>query len=99
MQLFQSLFHLSQWQCLMQCTKMRGFAVWRLVVLSKLASGLLVGVQFHRTIEWPGLKRTTTIIEFQPPCHVQGRQPPDQAAPLVNCHYRIVRSFKSVFPL
>ena len=31
-------------------------------------------------IEWPGLKRTTTIIEFQPPCYVQGRQPPDQAA-------------------
>ena len=34
----------------------------------------------HRIIEWPGLKRTTMIIEFQPPCHVQGRQPPDQAA-------------------
>jgi len=31
-------------------------------------------------IEWPGLKRTTMIIEFQPPCFVQGRQPPDQAA-------------------
>jgi len=27
----------------------------------------------------PGLKRTTMIIEFQPPCDVQGRQPPDQA--------------------
>ena len=34
----------------------------------------------HRTIERPGLKRTTTIMEFQPPCYVQGCQPPDQAA-------------------
>ena len=34
----------------------------------------------HRIMEWPGLKRTTVIIEFQPPCYVQGRQPPDQAA-------------------
>jgi len=34
----------------------------------------------HRIIEWPGLKRTTMIMEFQPPCYVQGRQPPDQAA-------------------
>ena len=34
----------------------------------------------HRTIEWPGLKRTTMIIEFQPPRYVQGRQPADQAA-------------------
>jgi len=33
-----------------------------------------------RLIEWPGLKRTTTLLEFQPPCYVQGRQPPDQAA-------------------
>ena len=31
-------------------------------------------------IEWPGLKRTTMITEFQPPCYVQGHQPPDQAA-------------------
>jgi len=31
-------------------------------------------------IEWPGLKRTTMIIEFQSPCCVQGHQPPDQAA-------------------
>ena len=31
-------------------------------------------------MEWPGLKKTTIIIEFQPPCYVQGRQPPDQAA-------------------
>ena len=26
----------------------------------------------HRIIEWPGLKRTTVIIKFQPPCNVQG---------------------------
>jgi len=31
-------------------------------------------------MEWPGLKRTTMIIEFQPSCYAQGRQPPDQAA-------------------
>jgi len=30
--------------------------------------------------EWPGLNRTTIIIEFQPPCYVHGRQPPDQSA-------------------
>ena len=36
--------------------------------------------EFHRIIEWPGLKRTTMIIKFQPPCYVQGRQSPDQAA-------------------
>jgi len=35
---------------------------------------------YHRIIEWPGLKRTPMIIEFQPPCYVQGGQPPDQAA-------------------
>ena len=35
---------------------------------------------FHRIIEWPGLKRTTVIIKFQPPCYVQGCQPLDQAA-------------------
>ncbi|XP_046776747.1 uncharacterized protein LOC124418084 [Gallus gallus] len=29
-------------------------------------------------MEWPGLKRTTTITEFQRPCYVQGRQPPEQ---------------------
>ena len=34
----------------------------------------------HRIIEWPGLKRTTMIIEFHSPCYEQGRQPPDQAA-------------------
>ena len=36
---------------------------------------------FSLTItEWPGLKRTTMIIQFQPPCYVQGHQPLDQAA-------------------
>ena len=34
----------------------------------------------HRIIEWPGLKRTIMIIEFQPPCYVQGHQPLEQAA-------------------
>ena len=34
----------------------------------------------HRIMEWPGLKRTTVIMEFQLPCYVQGHQPPDQAA-------------------
>ena len=33
-----------------------------------------------RIVEWPGLKRTTMIFKFQPPCYVQGHQPPDQAA-------------------
>jgi len=42
-------------------------------------------------IEWPGLKRTTMIIKFQPPCYVQGHQPLDQAAqshiqPGLECH-------------
>ena len=36
--------------------------------------------QNHETTEWPGLKRTTMLIWFQPPCYEQGRQPPDQAA-------------------
>ena len=31
-------------------------------------------------IEWPGLKRTTVIVWFQPPSYVQGHQPLDQAA-------------------
>ena len=35
---------------------------------------------FHRTIEWPGLKRSIMIIDFQRPCYVQGHQPLDQAA-------------------
>jgi len=35
---------------------------------------------YHRIIEWPGLKRTTMIIQLQPPCYVQGHQPADQAA-------------------
>ena len=43
------------------------------ILLSKLE-------KYHRIIEWPGLKRTTAIIEFQSPCSVQGHQPLDQAA-------------------
>jgi len=35
---------------------------------------------YLRIIEWPGLKRTTMTIWFQPPCYVQSRQPADQAA-------------------
>jgi len=34
----------------------------------------------HRIIAWPELKRTTMIICFQPPCHGQDHQLPDQAA-------------------
>ena len=34
----------------------------------------------HSIIEWPGLKRTSKIIEFQPPCHGQSCQPLDQDA-------------------
>ena len=34
----------------------------------------------HRIIEWPGLKRTSKIIQFQPHCNVQGHQPLDQDA-------------------
>ena len=34
----------------------------------------------HRIIDRPGLKRTSKIIQFQPPCYVQGHQLPDQAA-------------------
>jgi len=37
-------------------------------------------VSNHRIIEWPGLKRTTMTIEFQPLYYVQGRQPLHQAA-------------------
>jgi len=33
-----------------------------------------------RIIKWPGLKRTTMIMEFQPPCYVHGHQPLVQAA-------------------
>jgi len=44
-----------------------------------LFNSQLCNVKHHRIIEWPGLKRTT-VIQFQPPCYVQGRQSPDQAA-------------------
>ena len=49
-----------------------------------LSFGLFVSSSFLPKkglfIEWPGLKRTTMIVSFQPSCYVQGRQPPDQAA-------------------
>jgi len=38
------------------------------------------GLQNHRIIGWNGLKRTIMTIQFQPPCYVQGCQPPHQAA-------------------
>ena len=34
----------------------------------------------HRITEWPGLKRTSKIIYFQPPWHKPGCQPLDQSA-------------------
>jgi len=55
--------------------------ITRTVGLQKLSLQLLClhsYSQNHRIIEWPGLKRTTMII--QPPCYVQHRQPRDQAA-------------------
>lgn len=29
----------------------------------------------HRIMEWPGLKTTIVIMQFQPPCYVRGHQP------------------------
>ena len=50
------------------------------VILSGRVAGPGLNTRrYHRITEWPGLKRTTMIIEFQPP-YVQGCQPPDQAA-------------------
>ena len=34
----------------------------------------------HRILEWLGLEGTLKIIKIQPPCHMQGCQPPDEAA-------------------
>ena len=50
-------------------------SVWRRL----LCFAYCARAYFHRIIECPGLKRTTVIIEFQPPCHRQGHQPLDQA--------------------
>jgi len=36
--------------------------------------------EMNEITEWPGLKRTTVLISFQPHCYVQGRQPAAQAA-------------------
>ena len=49
-------------------------------ILVTQLSSLYESVWLFIIIEWPGLKRTTMIIEFQHPCYVQGRQSPDQAA-------------------
>jgi len=38
------------------------------------------GSSSSRIIEWAGLKGTSKIIEFQAPCHCQGRQLLNQAA-------------------
>ena len=46
----------------------------------KCPKSFLETPDYHRNTQWPGLKRATTIIQFQPPCHGWGRQPPDQAA-------------------
>ena len=45
-----------------------------------LAQNIRKVLESYRIIEWPGLKRTKIIIQFQPPCCVQGHQPLDQAA-------------------
>ena len=37
-------------------------------------------LESYHIVEWPGLKRTTMIMEFQPFCYVQGHQPLVQAA-------------------
>ena len=40
------------------------------------ATGIILVLRNHRTIEWPGLKGTTMIIWFQPPavCRVTNQQ-------------------------
>ena len=53
--------------------------LWLDLMTLKVFSNLSNSV-IRRIIEWPGLKRTTMIIKFQPLCYVQGHQPPDQAA-------------------
>ena len=52
----------------------------RIVVATEVEEVLSRGN--HRIIEWLELNdhRVTMIIEFQPPCYVQGCQPLDQAA-------------------
>jgi len=58
------------------------FLVWGAVCSCFFAAvlPLLCDLVNHRIIEWPRLKRSTMIMEFQPPCYGQGHQPPDQAA-------------------
>ena len=55
----------------LQCHKVEVIYYNKILLLTVFMAGI---------IEWPGLKRTTMIIEFQPPCYVQCCQPPDQAA-------------------
>ena len=59
----------------LKCTEQWGERVGNLLNSINLKQGTT-----NRITEWPGFKRTTMIIQFQPPCYVQGRQPPDQAA-------------------
>ena len=58
--------------------------MWPEMVITKntiWASKIQILQEMHiRIIEWPGLKRIAMIIEFQPTCCMQGRQPLDQAA-------------------
>ena len=56
--------------CLSHCTAAPVLGTGRLC-----ASGR--GCESRRIIEWPGLKRTTVIISFQPPamCRVANQQP------------------------
>ena len=49
------------------------------LTLMQICFSKLLPFVINHIIEWPGLKRTT-MIEFQPPCYVQGSQPPAQAA-------------------
>uniref|UniRef100_A0A8C3L1I6 Kinesin family member 13B n=1 Tax=Chrysolophus pictus TaxID=9089 RepID=A0A8C3L1I6_CHRPC len=36
---------------------------------------------YHRITEWPGLEGTSRIMNLQPPCHMQGHQPPHLIPP------------------
>jgi len=78
------------------CSKQNGLNTSSLTKKKSISKALIAGWSRHencisfkssslmmanqRITEWPGLKRTTMTIEFQPPCYVQGHQPPHQAA-------------------
>ena len=53
----------------LQCHKVEVIYYNKILLLTVFMAGI---------IEWPGLKRTTMIIWFQPLCYVQGRQPNHQ---------------------